>query len=165
MMKTTYNLPRTENRPLLLETPENQCLVQRFTSIALSVLFWGMLLYALTPTWTWVLAELGYEQIAFGWFFDFIGIEKAAHKIKIVLYWGVLLSMVPVTWAMHNWAVSLEQGPKKAKEPNKACSDDEIAVWAGVAPENLKKWRSSQRLVVHLDQSAKIVDVEASNLS
>lgn len=164
MKNTNYNLPRTENRPLLLENPQNQCGVQKTTSVVISVVFWVILLYAVTPTWTWALSEMGFEKIAFTWFFDFIGLEAAAHKIKMVLYWGVLLSMVPVTWAMHNWAVSLEQGcVVKEKRPT-GCSSD-VAKWAGVSVEDLSKWRNSQRLVVHLDQCAKIVDVQASNLS
>lgn len=164
MNSTTYNLPRTENRPLLLENPQNQCRVQKNTSLLLSLLFWGFLLYSLAPAWTWLLTELGYEKVAFTWFFDFIGLEAASHKIKMVLYWGVILAMIPVTWAMHNWAVSLEQGAERQKE-SKTYSCGQVALWAGVKEEDLVKWRSAQRLVVHLDGEARIKEVEATNLS
>lgn len=165
MNKFAYNMPRTENRPLLLENPQNQCQAQKVTSVLLSLMFWGVLLYALAPAWTWLLTELGYEKIAFTWFSDFIGLEAAAHKIKMVLYWGVVLAMVPVTWAIHNWAVSLEQNANKKVVDKRPYTTEEVALWAGVTKEDLTRWRSSQRMVVHLDGNARITGVDATNLN
>lgn len=123
----------------------------------LTVVFWGLWLYLWMPLITFVAWLLGLDAFITHMvnLEGYRGLKQllAVYSMVIVILGGSL-----VIWALYNW---MRFHGKERRTERTPVSTAEIADYAGLDPSELKAAQSSQRLVLHHDDHARVIGIEA----
>lgn len=146
---------KSEN-PLIIEAPDLQTMRQRYSSSFITLFFWVIWIYLALPLNSLIAWMIGgrifYKNMVLldGW-------TGLLEKLPVYAVVVLVIAVVFFGWAFYNKARFFN---KQRRRTVTQVTDHTLSAFFTISEDDVKTCRNSERLVIHFDDSGRIVSLE-----